>query len=134
MINFLKRKKANVKPIKDKYEECGIPPEAWGYIECGGYDPRKLCDDRIVARRIHKIVDDDTGEIRYLLEKESPYEVFKDRILTKQEALKVISKWKMETFFDKIDNAPLGNVSGIASWRCGHDVWQDDAYWEKQGS
>src|SRR5690554_2865466 len=101
-MRLFKRKQLIVEPPKDKYETYGIDPMTWGYVEAGGYDPRKLCDDRIVARKIYKIEDDDTGEIRYLLEKESPYEVFKDRILTKQEALKVISKWKMETFFDKI--------------------------------
>ena len=103
-----------------------------GYLEAGGYDPDKECGDWITQRTLVKDEHLLTGETQYLLKCEGPYETYKDVVLDGPEhAMTIFNRFNMEKVgeWKSIKSAEMGD---LATWNCGHDIMQDDDYWDKK--
>jgi len=129
-VIFGKKKPSLQSLIKEKKDE--FDSFHRGYLEAGGYDPDKECGDWITSRTLAKDEHMLTGDIQYLLKCEGPYDTYKDVVLDGPEhAMTIFKRFNMKKVgeWELIESAEVGD---LATWNCGHDIMQDDDYWDKK--
>jgi hypothetical protein len=132
LFRILKRRREKLRQEMVEHKVSAYDAFHRGYLEAGGYDPDKECGDWITERILLKEENMFTGRIEYLLRCEGPYEVYKDITLKgAKEAYSIYKRFDMKKIgsWDKLADAPIGEV---ATWDCGHDIMQDDDYWDKK--